>query len=716
MGLDLGSRVQRWRHPTAWRTGLFLVALGSILWASRAPRVWVAAAFVFYVVTATLWIRGQHEDNQRRRPWQMPLEGLIGLALLTVGLFVYRFSWVAGDAEDNGERWFAAGLLAAGPLYVLSGFLVTRLRRSQKLVSFAWFRTLTRGRRIMWRSALGWLFVGLAVAGGFTGLALLGRGPGWTATLLVLILLLPPGASLLAENRIASRNHHAVTAVAGVVMFAAVTLTAWQEAESDLVLVAFAAVAVLAFAIASSTLVDVAIVLAVIAFVGITPRQERSPTTPDDSAGTLVALGDSYMSGEGASTFYERTDEGGGNGCRRAPTAWAAVAGQQSPFTGLEFLACSGARTYNVRLPDDDPPDESPEPKPHEQRGEGDADENDTQLQQYVDRHPEEVDRTPRLVVISIGGNDSGFGTIGLMCVAPGDCSEKASLWYAGLDQVGKNLAQTFREIDDTFPDEVPILVVPYPDPVYGGNETVRDGRPANCADVALGAGERAFIGEFVRRLDKKIERAAADARFHYLGGMVTALADAGLQLCHPLNDGRPGLNFIGLRSVNGDPSQRFNPSNWTHNSLHPNERGHAAMLRVFQQWVDAHLRGPDPLPRPPAPTGSEEIEKEKVQDPPLCDVYADLESRYYSDPVAESCIGEGRDWAAQESGRHGALITSGVIIAGWGAWLVSTAFFAWRRTRRAVLDGRAGPAERPSETEGADRDDPPRATSTTEA
>ena len=66
---------------------------------------------------------------------------------------------------------------------------------------------------------------------------------------------------------------------------------------------------------------------------------------------------------------------------------------------------------------------------------------------------------------------------------------------------------------------------------------------------------------------------------------MQKSLADAHLQLCDQDNDKRPGINFIGLRSVGGFAEQRFNPKNWYHNSLHPNERGHAAMLQVFEQW-----------------------------------------------------------------------------------------------------------------------------------
>ena len=142
--------------------------------------------------------------------------------------------------------------------------------------------------------------------------------------------------------------------------------------------VALLAVAGLVFAIVSGTLADVFAVLGIIALMGVTPQQEPIPEAlqPGEGQRVLVALGDSYMSGEGADTYFEGTDVGGGNQCRRAPTAWAVQAAQRY-FDGLVFLACSGARTYNVRH-DKLGVAETPEPRP--QGGEP-----GTQLDQYAD-------------------------------------------------------------------------------------------------------------------------------------------------------------------------------------------------------------------------------------------------------------------------------------------------------------------------------------------
>jgi hypothetical protein len=125
------------------------------------------------------------------------------------------------------------------------------------------------------------------------------------------------------------------------------------DAHTSWVLLIFAALLAMIVAFASSTDADVAIVMAAAALLGVTPHQQSLPDllTRQAPAGgtlnTLVAIGDSYMSGEGASIYYNGTDEGGGNQCRRGPTAWAALASENG-FDALEFLACSGARTGNV--------------------------------------------------------------------------------------------------------------------------------------------------------------------------------------------------------------------------------------------------------------------------------------------------------------------------------------------------------------------------------
>jgi hypothetical protein len=276
----------------------------------------------------------------------------------------------------------------------------------------------------------------------------------------------------------------------------------------------------------------------------------------------------------------------------------------------------------------------------------------------------------PTLVVVSLGGNDAGFSTIGIMCLAPGDCIDKRDLWERNLDEVGSALKATFDEIRAEFPT-APVLVVPYPAPIYTGK------RDEPCDEVALSAKDKEFITQFLPALNKTVREAARSRRFYFLADMQRSLRDAHLQLCDPDNDKRPGVNFIGLRSVGGIAEQRFNPANWYHNSLHPNERGHAAMLQVFEQWRGDH---PDPAtddPKTPAPAASEpgdEPEAGQAETDPPCDLFHDDRSNNVQ------CRDAGAEWAKGQ-------LSDTILFRGWGlqiavaalaAWVLGVALFGW--------------------------------------
>jgi hypothetical protein len=225
----------------------------------------------------------------------------------------------------------------------------------------------------------------------------------------------------------------------------------------------------------------------------------------------------------------------------------------------------------------------------------------------------------------------------------------------------------------------VPVAVVPYPDPIQ---------LTGSCNQLALSRREKEFLHEFVNRLNGVIVRTAAEFGFHVVDDMQRALAAEHLQLCDPENDGRPGLNFVELRSVRGEVEQRYHPKNWSHSSLHPNERGHAAMSRTFQSWL-ARQAAPLPARLPITPESARRRQaaldaqagksaaqalSEARRGSPICDLGDELRPG--------TCRPQGTQWAFQQVGR--------MLLAGWGlaaaaatalgAWLIAVAFFAWRR------------------------------------
>ena len=420
---------------------------------------------------------------------------------------------------------------------------------------------------------------------------------------------------------------------------------------------ALVVLAALVFAIVSGTLADIFAALGIIALMGVTPQQEPLPAAlqPGQGQRVLVAFGDSYMSGEGANTYFEGTDIGGENQCRRAPTAWAAQAAQRY-FDGLVFLACSGARTYNVR-PDELGVAETPEPR-----------------RQTASRAPSSTSTRSScqggrvragLVVISVGGNDAGFSTIGKACAVPGSCdTEDMRNWFTDeLPQVQEELTSTFVEVRKAFP-RTPVVATAYPDPIY-----MEPGETEPCDDLALSGGDVRFIKDFLRQLNSAVHAAATASGLEFLQQTSQAFAAAGMQLCDPTGGSRPGVNFVGLRSVSGLADQRFNPTNWIHNSFHPNERGHAALLRAFDTWyaqTGSKLSGPYDVPQ-----GMEGMEGVALQ--PQCDLVGDGLD-------VPKCRSNADDWTVQQVAQAALPFVFLLLLVVVPVWFASTALFGWRR------------------------------------
>jgi hypothetical protein len=459
----------------------------------------------------------------------------------------------------------------------------------------------------------------------------------------------------------------AVLGVIGLALTVVAAILAYRLLETPWAVWIFVGVAVLVVVVVVRPMVEVVAVLALVAFLGYTPAAVSldSHAKLQDVSGddVLVILGDSYISGEGASAYFEGTDgqvgeRGEADQCRRAPTSWAVQAGELH-FSKVLFLACSGAQTKNVaRTPEDGEPWVWTGPKPRPQSGEA-----DTQL----DMLAAEMERTgmkPKMIVMSLGGNDSGFSTIGAMCLAPGNCQDRAELWTGTLETLEVRLKEVYHQIDLLFPD-VPVVVTAYPDPIF-------DGADPRCDDVTLSQGDRRFIESFGSSLNARVYRAADASDFYFLADMEGALNND-LKLCDPDRPQGAGVNFVGIRAVAGDPSERFNPKNWYHNSLHPNATGHTAMLSVFEKWYAEFEKNPDP--RAPediaadlenslyvAFGASNALDEENPQ--PLCTPADAVGS-------ARGCEDEGVEWALSQ-------VTIAILARGWGLLIAAGAVGSW--------------------------------------
>ncbi|MEV6105118.1 SGNH/GDSL hydrolase family protein [Streptomyces sp. NPDC051940] len=635
--------VKRWGPRVAFVVGAVLL----VVVAASGARPWLlyVALVVFGVCSAVLVLR--------QLTWARDRSGvklaLLGAAVFVLGLVV---------------------LLAYFPLRVdwlpLAGSALT-------VIGLGWIIEWAREQRagVQWWggvAALAGTCVLLAV-----GVPLLlrpeAKGAGFVTPAVLLgvavLLVLPVALNLLSEWGLGRVRRLRDSGEGGrllrhprllgvPVLVAAAGYLAWLVSEDWMLAATLAGIGVaLLLAIVSNTHADAALVLAGLCLVAAAPPEQSLPKELELPAGqrVLVAMGDSFMSGEGADSYFAGTDDAGGNECRRAPSAYAVrtVTSGRSPFDRLLFLACSGARTTAVVASSDDP--EFARPQTGEEGTQTD------QIKALGSR------LRPALVIVSIGGNDAGFGVLAEACLMPGDCDTQGAVFTDNLPKVGRALTETYRSLKKALPQDVPVVAVPYPQPIAA---------TGRCPGVALSKSERDFVRAFTDRLDAVVRSAAEAAGVHYLAEMKDSLATHRLQLCQGRKRGL-GVNFVDVKSVNGPATQRFSPAKWLHNSLHPNETGHAAMRDTLETWLAAHpdvLKGSPPAPgspKPPAPRGS-------VAEPtPQCGMTAAGES---------GCQTRLRAWQLDQIARLWPQ-TLGVLTAAGLIWLSAIAVLSRGTPRR---------------------------------
>ncbi|MEU5048627.1 SGNH/GDSL hydrolase family protein [Streptomyces sp. NPDC021096] len=180
----------------------------------------------------------------------------------------------------------------------------------------------------------------------------------------------------------------------------------------------------------------------------------------------IVAMGDSYSSGEGASKsgggdYYSETDNNGKNGnlraaCHRSKYAWSRQAklpganasiGNDADLRDSDMdyhmIACSGARTYNIT-----------------EKGQyGEL----PQIQQGY------LDKNTTLVTISIGGNDSEFTKVFQECFKSMTCETQDKDERALIkDTVRPAITNTLDKINELAPN-AKIVLMGYP-PLLSNN------------------------------------------------------------------------------------------------------------------------------------------------------------------------------------------------------------------------------------------------------
>jgi lysophospholipase L1-like esterase len=659
--VDALKGIPRWVMAIGWPYLAFMAALLAVsAAASLTERRWLVGVSFVALLVAASWLSDAIRSCRRSPLGRETTPARIVLALLVLAAGIVLVALAGGSFGY---------LLGLSLVVTGAAALISEARWSSR-------------SRLPWGLAL--------LAAAVTGLMLaaaLGTwdGPGGRMVLFIVagIALGEIGAELLSEHtNDASFGLERRTigvflgAGAGLLGLATVGFLGLGNMEPFhfvLLLVALGIVVIMASSDSDSLLLVV--VLAAALIWASAPRGATLPASriPQDGKDYFLVLGDSWISGEGAEVYLEgtnttRVDADHTNECRRAPTAWPvglAGAGTADLPRRLLFAACSGAVTENI----------STEPRLNargRQRGPAEL--------AVFEREREELG-DPAFVLVSVGGNDAGFSKIGTACVGPGSCAAIAgqmvddgepgpSPEVPGEPDGAEDLASIGDDLDEAYENilavlhnpDIPVIAVPYPVPLSATGD---------CDDLLLDKAERTLLVHFTAALNAVIEAKAHEHGLLYMDTMETALESYGTRLCD--GDGaRAGLNFLAFNPKAGSERDNLNPTNWTHNSFHPNAEGHEAMLNAAIDWFRDN----------PALTLDAETESDP---PPLT-----LAGIYGGDPVPAQC--EPADEQECEFDRHHwleaqatRLYTRTLVplgLATIGLWLLLTPLRRWGRDR----------------------------------
>lgn len=256
------------------------------------------------------------------------------------------------------------------------------------------------------------------------------------------------------------------------------------------------------------------------------------------------------------------------NLCHRSPRAYPNQIRTALGFAPAEyqFLACSGARTYNVGFTQDLEP-QYPNSPPGVAGGK-------LQIDTVADSFKS---RPPTLVTIGMGGNDAGFGDIIKTCLD--DCLHKPGFTQGIMDNIHGvvflRLRKVFQGLRSKFPDSTVIA--------FGYPSIIGDPSLA-CASTGLGtkrvqAEELLWLrDQVIPAINDAVKQAASEA-----GVVYADITDStrGGELC---SEGG-GRYINGLRG--GDDAVGGTVGN---ESFHPNQAGHDAIAKYFlENFTDGH-------------------------------------------------------------------------------------------------------------------------------
>ncbi len=323
-------------------------------------------------------------------------------------------------------------------------------------------------------------------------------------------------------------------------------------------------------------------------------RYVLSANSAADHQIEYLALGDSFISGEGARNYKQGTDTGD-NKCHLSLESYPLQIGHYLDFNSFNSVACSGAKIEDIL-------DET-----NGYKGQTAAKITRQDLEKinkvdsiianfqpgYIDQLDFVSTYQPKTITVSIGGNNIGFSDIIKKCAEPwnvGTCYASFEDRLELVNQINNtfpDLVNTYQKLKNTSASDTNIYVIGYPQVAKVGGD---------CAlNVHLNASELVFAQQIISYLDQVIERAATRAGVSYVD---TQNALNGHRLCEASGD-EAAIN--GLTAGNDTPFG--GPIG--NESYHPNKLGYQLLENAILDATQ-NLAAPMPLPDSSAAPPSE--------------------------------------------------------------------------------------------------------------
>lgn len=275
------------------------------------------------------------------------------------------------------------------------------------------------------------------------------------------------------------------------------------------------------------------------------------PAEPEPEKIRLLAMGDSYISGEGAEhatgsdavSHYITGTNTNNNKCHLSDLSYPYLLGVRYAEE-YHSVACSGAVMGNIVDPDH--PNQLKNPVAQNSYNNSKIDEIIKARQVGTVEQLKYISNLePNTILLSIGGNDIGFADIVERCVLSivgnscyGKRSERLSLLKTIYGK-HKQLTGTYRKILDESPNGAKLYAVGYPQVI---NPT------GNCgANVLFDDQERQFATLLIKRLNATLKNAAESVGAVYVD---TESALIGHRLCDTDDDGVNGLTAGDDRTI----------------------------------------------------------------------------------------------------------------------------------------------------------------------